>query len=394
MLIVGGGLGGVAAALAAGRRGHRVILASGHDRLGGQLTTQGVPPDEHPWIEMFGATASYRALRRAIRDYYRRHYPLIGRAQRDPYLNPGNAWVSRLAHEPRVAVQVINDLLAPLQASGNLAVWRGYHPTRVTADRDRVRAVTLTGAAGESLTVTADYVLDATELGDLLELGGVEYVAGAEAQAETGEPHASERADPLNQQGFTWVFAVEHRPGEDHTIERPAMYEFWRSYQAPFWPGPHLGWRYPHPITSKTVTARLDFDDPTQAYSGPVGRAPDRGAGKVCRQRGCRRLPHRSAPEHRRRSLHRPGCLAIPDSAGRAPTGTDRERAARRKEHRDHSRHQRLLPAAPRGVEYRRSRGPARRVLPRASPRAPSGASVGRPHGRLPASSGIAGHRA
>src|SRR2546422_6381966 len=47
-----------------------------------------------------------------------------------------------------------------------------------------------------------------------------------------------------------------------------------RSYQAPFWPGPHLGWRYPHPITSKTVTARLDFDDPTQAYSGPVGRAP------------------------------------------------------------------------------------------------------------------------
>ena len=199
ILIVGGGLGGVAAALAAGRQGHRVILASRHDRLGGQLTTQGVPPDEHPWIEMFGATTSYRALRRAIRDYYRRHYPLIGRAQRDPYLNPGNAWVSRLAHEPRVAVQVINDLLAPLQASGNLAVWRGYHPTHVTADRDRVRAVTLTDAAGESLTVTADYVLDATELGDLLELGGVEYVAGTEAQAETGEPHARERADPLNQ---------------------------------------------------------------------------------------------------------------------------------------------------------------------------------------------------
>src|SRR2546428_13514802 len=222
---------------------------------------------------MFGATASYRALRRAIRDYYRRHYPLIGRAQRDPYLNPGNAWVSRLAHEPRVAAQGINDLLAPLQASGNLAVWRGY-PTYVTADRDRVRAVPLTGAAGESLAVTADYVLDATELGALLGLGGVEYVAGAEAQAETGEPHASERADPLNQQGFTWVFAVEHRPGEDHTIERPATYEFWRSYRASFWPGPHLGWRYPHPMTSKAVVAKLDFNDPTQAYSGRMGRVP------------------------------------------------------------------------------------------------------------------------
>src|SRR5438876_6981605 len=148
MLIVGGGLGGVAAALAAGRQGHRVILASGHDRLGGQLTTQGVPPDEHPWIEMFGATASYRALRRAIRDYYRRHYPLTDQAQRDPYLNPGNAWVSRLAHEPRVAAQVIDDLLAPHEASRDLIVWRAYRATDVEVERDRIRAVTLEGAKG------------------------------------------------------------------------------------------------------------------------------------------------------------------------------------------------------------------------------------------------------
>src|SRR3989442_12145230 len=104
---------------------------------------------------MLGPTACYRLLRRAIRASSRRHYPLIGRSQRDPYLNPGNAWVSRLAHEPRVAAQVINDLLAPLQASGNLAVWRGYHPTQVTADRDRVGSVTLTDAAGESLTLRA-----------------------------------------------------------------------------------------------------------------------------------------------------------------------------------------------------------------------------------------------
>src|SRR3989449_4184372 len=208
MLIVGGGLGGVVAALAAGRGGHGVILASRHDRRGGQLTTQGVPPDEHPWIEMFGAPASYRALRRAIRDYYRRHYPLIGQAQRDPYLNPGNAWVSRLAHEPRVAAQVIDDLLARQEASGHLIVWRGYRAIDVAADRDRIRAVTLAGPLGGSVIGTADYILDATELGDLIELGGVQHVAGAEAQADTGQRHAGEARDPLNQQGFTWVFAI------------------------------------------------------------------------------------------------------------------------------------------------------------------------------------------
>ena len=59
MLIVGGGLGGVAAALAAARLGRAVILTEPTDWLEGQLTTQAVPPDEHPWIEQLGcATAS------------------------------------------------------------------------------------------------------------------------------------------------------------------------------------------------------------------------------------------------------------------------------------------------------------------------------------------------
>src|SRR3989475_10471588 len=100
---------------------------------------------------MFGATESYRSLRRAIREYYRRHYPLTNQAQRDPYLNPGNAWVSRLAHEPRGAAQVIDDLLARYEASGHLIVWRGYRATDVAADRHRIRAGTLAGPMGESV---------------------------------------------------------------------------------------------------------------------------------------------------------------------------------------------------------------------------------------------------
>src|SRR5262245_31035753 len=78
--IVGGGIGGCAAALAALRAGKTVVLTEPTDWIGGQLTQQGVPPDEHPWIEQFGANASYQALRRGIRDYYRRHYPLTATA--------------------------------------------------------------------------------------------------------------------------------------------------------------------------------------------------------------------------------------------------------------------------------------------------------------------------
>lgn len=274
VLILGGGLGGVAAALAAARQGCRTILAARYRWLGGQLTTQGTPPDEHPWIEAFGATESYRALRRAVRQYYRRYYPLTPQARADPYLNPGNAWVSRLAHEPYVAARVIDALLAPLEHAEDLLILREHELMEVAVDGDRVRGATLRDADGRITAVSAAYVLDATELGDALALGGVEHVTGAEARAETGEAHAAERADPRNQQSCTWVFALEHRPGEDHTIEQPAAYERWRAYRAPFWPAPQLSWTYPHPQTLRPVRARLDFDDPATAYTGRFGRSP------------------------------------------------------------------------------------------------------------------------
>src|SRR5690242_15932403 len=110
--VVGGGLGGCAAALAALRSGKTVVLTELTDWVGGQLTQQAVPPDEHPWIEQFGGNASYFALRRGIRDYYRRHYPLTSEARARRDFNPGNGGVSKLCLEPRVALAVLTEMLA------------------------------------------------------------------------------------------------------------------------------------------------------------------------------------------------------------------------------------------------------------------------------------------
>ena len=63
VLVAGGGMGGVAAALAAAEAGAEVVLTEAQHALGGQLTTQAVPLDEHPWAERFGVTARYRRLR-------------------------------------------------------------------------------------------------------------------------------------------------------------------------------------------------------------------------------------------------------------------------------------------------------------------------------------------
>jgi hypothetical protein len=253
----------VAAALAAARSGHRVVLTEEHDWLGGQLTTQGVPPDEHPWIEQFGCTASYRHLRNSIRDYYRRWYPLTPAATANARLNPGAGKVSPLCHEPRVAVAVIDAMLAPWRSNGRLVVLRQHKPIAATVDGDRVEDVTVLDlVTGERRTFAAGYIIDATELGDLLPLTGAEYVTGFESQEETGEPHAPAEAQPLNMQAVSSCFALDHRPGEDHTIDRPVSYDYWRGYQAAFWPDKQLSFNGPDPRDMDTIIRHTFVPNP------------------------------------------------------------------------------------------------------------------------------------
>ena len=270
ILVVGGGLGGVAAALAALRLGRRVVLTEDSDWLGGQLTSQAVPPDEHPWIEDGGGTRSYRELRNGIRDYYRSNYPLNDDARASALLNPGAGSVSALCHEPRVAVAVIDEMLAPYRADQQLRVLTGHRPRAAQTDGDTVESITLQDAtSGDEVIVSADYVLDATELGDLLELAGVEHVIGAESRAQTGELHALDGpAEPLDQQGVTWCFAVDYLPDGDHTIDRPQGYDFWRSYTPDFWPGPLLSWEDLEPRTLEPKLQSI-FSDDTTARGGP-----------------------------------------------------------------------------------------------------------------------------
>jgi len=252
--IIGGGTGGVAAAVAALRSGRRVVLTEQYAWLGGQFTSQAVPPDEHSWVEQFGVTATYRALRESIRQIYRSSYPLTIRARSDSRLNPGAGRVSKLCHEPRVAVAAIDLMLAPYLFNGQLTLLQPYSPVAATTERDHIVAVEVAPPGGSAdHVVTAQYFLDATETGELLRLASAEYVTGAEAHSDTGEQHAPMQANPMNMQAITYCFAVDHVDG-DHTIDRPEMYDFWRAYEPSFCGGPLLSWSAPDPRTLELAT--------------------------------------------------------------------------------------------------------------------------------------------
>jgi hypothetical protein len=271
ILIVGASTGGCAAALSAASMGFNVILTEETDWIGGQLTSQAVPPDEHPWIEKFGCTRRYREFRNQVRQYYRDHYPLKYSARQDPYLNPGGGWVSPICHEFRVGLSVLNQMLAYPRSAGRLRTLLHRRPISADTIGDYIESVTLDNLeTGEKETISADFILDATELGELLALAKAEYVTGAESQAETDEPHAiSGPSQPENVQSISWCYPIGYDPDREHLIEKPEQYDFWRNYVPdldPPWPGPLLSWKHTHPITLEPYTRVLFPSESPKLY--------------------------------------------------------------------------------------------------------------------------------
>ena len=262
VVVAGGGLGGCAAALAALRNGLRVILTEETDWIGGQITQQGVPPDEHRWIEQFGGTRTYRAFRTAVREYYRRNYPLTEAARGKWNLNPGDGGVSKLCHEPRVALAVLSEMLNPYLSAKKLILLLEHKAIAAEIDGDKVRSLKVRSLrTGNEILLSAPYFVDATELGDLLPMTKTEFITGAESQKDTGELHAADKHEPLNQQAITVCFAMDYVPGTENVIGKPAEYDFWREYVPqlkPAWTGKLLSFTYSNPHSLEPRTLPLD----------------------------------------------------------------------------------------------------------------------------------------
>ncbi len=274
VLIIGGSLGGVSAALSAGAQGANVCLIEATNWLGGQYTAQGVTkPDDNQYADSSGSTASYRAFRHAVRAFYRNTYTLSAKGAAQPEFNPGGPYPG-FTMEPLVGHNVLTQLLA---AQPTVKVQLNTKVTAVAMDGtgNAIASVTATDSTGTATTITAAYYLDATDLGDLLPLcgqPGSDWFIGAESQADTGEPNAPPVAHPEWIQPITTPLAIEHRPaGENHTIPEPAEYAQLKQEQkysiadgyisTMFVAGKDL-WSY------RSVIAAANFNDP--AYPADI----------------------------------------------------------------------------------------------------------------------------
>ncbi len=190
VLIVGGGTGGVAAAIQAARYGVKTILATEFSWLGGMLTSGGVcAPDGNELASwQTGLWGEY------LRELQRRQ---VGGLD--------NAWVSLFTYHPAVGAAIFADWIKELD---NLNVIKLGQPLSVVKDGDLI-----TGVVFANLIVEATITIDATELGDLLAIAEIPHRWGWELQSEFNEPSApishNELTDKYAVQAPTWVFLLQ-----------------------------------------------------------------------------------------------------------------------------------------------------------------------------------------
>lgn len=232
-VVIGGSLGGIMAAYALSKVGIHTALVEQYHWIGGQLTSQGVPSDEHDFIEFTGATKTYRDFRENIRAYYRNHPDVIDSLKTKEIFNPGNGWVSKNSSDPRISLKLLNEMLEPFITSGVLTV---YTDTVLLGSEHQLGTVynVLLSKDSKDFILEAKYFLDATDTGDLLPLTNTAYVTGAESFDDTQEPHAPRIAKPQDMQPITWTAAVGFDKHNKTRIEKPVLYDTFKNYIMPF----------------------------------------------------------------------------------------------------------------------------------------------------------------
>ncbi|MEI6873154.1 MAG: FAD-dependent oxidoreductase, partial [Verrucomicrobiota bacterium] len=190
LLVYGATPAGIAAALAAGRDGARVLLVEPRARIGGMLTNGLSHADFRTFESLSGL---YLDFSHRVEAFYEKQY---GREspQFKECLRGTNA-------EPKVNLAVLEEMLAEVPSVKVQRSWElenlrcsGSASTNGTNARSLEMALFL-DAEHQRHTIAAHYFVDATYEGDLMAAAEIPYKVGREGRVESGEPAAPPTAD-------------------------------------------------------------------------------------------------------------------------------------------------------------------------------------------------------
>ena len=207
ILVIGGGAGGTAASIQAARMGKRVVLTEATPWLGGMLTAAGVSAVDGNHNLPSGIWAEFR---QAL-------YTTYGGEK-----NVSTGWVSNTLFEPHIGDSIFKSWAKQLPS---LSILYNQIPTAVFINNNKLTGVAVRNKITQKTTfILAQQIIDATELGDLLEMAKVPYSIGMEANSVTGENIPVAETNNIIQD-LTYVAILKNYGAKaDCTISKPIGY--------------------------------------------------------------------------------------------------------------------------------------------------------------------------
>jgi FAD dependent oxidoreductase len=208
VLIIGGGTGGTAAGIQCARMGVNTIIAEPGPWLGGMLSSAGVSASDGNHQLPSGL---WNEFREAI-------YKVYGGAQK-----VATGWISNTHFEPHIADSIFKAMAA---REKKLTVYYYLLPIEILKKKNQLTgAVFKNTNTGETITVYAKQIIEATELGDVLKLSQTPYSLGMESSAETGEDAGITENNTIIQDLTYVAILKDYGTNADKTIPRPANYD-------------------------------------------------------------------------------------------------------------------------------------------------------------------------
>ncbi|MDR1649108.1 MAG: FAD-dependent oxidoreductase [Synergistaceae bacterium] len=203
VVVAGGGMGGIAAAIQAARLGASVLVVEPSDWIGGQATAAGVSTMDDLSRQSSGL---YLEFISRLRRYYDSKHKSMGTCY----------WDARsVAFEPFVGQKALYEMLQEARASGadgadkskkTLDVRLNASVTQVKREGVFVTGVTVSdGKSGAKSEIKCRVLIDATEYGDVLPLARAGYRIG-----NSVTPFINQDAMI---QDITWAAVIRHYPG-------------------------------------------------------------------------------------------------------------------------------------------------------------------------------------
>jgi hypothetical protein len=228
LVIAGGGLAGVCAALAAARRGLKTCLVQERPVLGGVASSEVCVTVHgagwfHVWARETGLVAEIQA-----EDRIRNHEPII--------IDGG--WTNRVfdqvmydfvTREPNLTLHLNTAVTGVLMEGGDPVevpphTDMGYYERPACAQSRRIAAlVARTLSAETEMVLRAPLFVDATGDALIADHAGCGWRMGIESKAETGEPHAPEKASTSTMGNSIYIRAKNI--GRDAPFTPPAWAE-------------------------------------------------------------------------------------------------------------------------------------------------------------------------